>query len=131
MAEAVFNNVCSVNNFQHSAFSRGTSVFFAQPINPKSREALASNGICLNEHLAQQITENDIKSADLILTMSSSHKMELKSKFSFAKDKIFTLCEKAYGRDCDINDPFGQGQDVYNNCYSEISEAVNKLLCLI
>ena len=78
-----------------------------------------------------QISISDVKNADLILTMTSGHKMTLKSVFPGYKDKIYTLNEKAYSKDSDIADPFGGEQEVYNECCEEITGAVEKLLCTL
>ena len=127
MAEAILNFL-TVNNNEISAFSRGTSVFFEEDINPKARKALEELEILDFEHTSKQISDEDIKSSDLVLTMTSSHKMHLKSIFPKYGQKIFTLSEKAYGKDKAISDPYGQSEDVYKLCAKEIKEAVKKLL---
>ncbi len=131
MAEAIFNHISAKNGKEHKAISRGTNVFFPQPINQKSVFALKEIGIDAQKHLSSQITQDDIKSSDLVLTMSSSHKMALKSAFPKYKDKIYTLSEKAYGREEDIEDPFGQNQEIYNLCLKSIYTAVDKIICMI
>lgn len=124
MAEASFNHLCN-NNENVSSFSRGINVFLPQPINPKSKSALAAAGIDFNEDfLSQQISLTDINDADLILTMTSDQKQALKVAFPKYKNKIFSLCEKAYGKDGNIDDPFGQSEDVYVKCFNQIEKAV-------
>jgi len=128
MAEAILRfqqNKTAKNIF---SFSRGISVFFEEPINAKAKAALDNIGISDFEHTSCQIAKEDIHSADLVLTMTSSHKMLLKSNFPEYSHKIFTLTEKAYGRDKDISDPYGQSLDVYIQCAKEIEEAVIQLL---
>ncbi len=131
MAEAVFNHISSKIGKDHQAISRGTNVFFPQPINSKSVFALKELGIDAQKHLSRQVTQDDIRSCDLVLTMSSSHKMSLKSAFPNFKHKIYTLSEKAYGKDLDIEDPFGQSQEIYNLCLKSIYDAVGKIICMI
>ena len=126
MAEAIF--ACRQTGSKHNVFSRGTSVFFEETINPKAKITLEKMGISGFEHTSQQISEEDICSADLVLTMTSSHKMLLKSAFPKHNHKIFTLSEKAFGKDKAISDPYGQNEDVYLICAKEIEEAVVKLL---
>ena len=129
MAEAIFNKI----NFseQHTAISRGTNVFFSQSISPKAKNALEAIGIQSFSHKSKQITENDVAESDLILTMTSAHKMALKSAYPKYKQKIFTLNEKAFGKDSDISDPYGLSQDEYNGCAQQISNAVEKIVCLL
>jgi len=77
------------------------------------------------------ISKEDVIENDLVLTMTSSHKMALKSSFPEFKDKIYSLNEKAFGKDSDIEDPFGKSQDDYNKCADEIFNAIERILCVI
>lgn len=131
MAEAVFNHLCSVKKSEHNSFSRGLNVIIPQSVSSKSVEALKNKNIEIKKTFSQQLTNEDVKNADLILTMTSGHKMTLKSIFPEYKDKIYTLNEKAYSKDSDIADPFGGQQEVYNKCCEEITGAVEKLLCTL
>lgn len=130
MAEAIYNNLCIQNNIDGSSVSRGLSVFMPQKINQKSTEALKTIGIDNFEHMATQLEEKDIAGSDLVLTMTSSHKMAIRSALPKYKDKIFTLNEKAYGRDADIDDPFGKSQEEYNTCCLAIKKALETILCI-
>ena len=127
MAEAIFNHIAESKNYDDIAFSRGTNVFFEEPANPKAVNALKNLGIDNFSHTSSQISIDDADGADLILAMTSSHKMALKSAFPKCSSKIFTLNEKAYGVDSPICDPYGQGQDVYDRCAAEITEAIENL----
>ena len=131
MAEAIFNNLCLENKSEHSAFSRGINVIIPQAISEKSRISLSNKNIPTDKKLSKQLVFEDVKNADLILTMTASHKMTLKSVFPEFKSKIYTLNEKAFGKDSDIADPFGLPQESYDKCCDEIADAVGELLCSI
>ena len=126
MAEAIFNHL--QKNSVNKAFSRGTNVFVEETINDKARTSLEKMAIFDCSHLSKQINEDDIIFADFVLTMTSSHKMFLKSLFPKYANKICTLFEKAYGRDKSISDPYGQNQEVYDMCANEIKEAIEILI---
>lgn len=128
MAEAIFNAFSKKNNLPHCASSKGTNVFFEEPINPKAVNSLKNMGIDDFSHFSSQIGDQDVSEADLILTMTSSHKMALKSTFPKYAGKIYTLNEKAYGVDKPVSDPYGQSQEVYNACAEEITEAIENLV---
>ena len=129
MAEAIFNKINT--SVEHTAASRGTNVFFPQNISPKAKNALEAMGINSFVHKSQQITEDDIKESDLILTMTSSHKMALKTACPKYKQKVFTLNEKAFGKDYDISDPYGLTQEDYDICAKQILDAVEKIICTL
>ena len=131
MAEAIFNDCCEKSGKSHQSFSKGINVFFPQSISAKSVESLKAIDIDNYKAFSEQLTIQDVEKADLILTMTSGHKMMLKNSFAKHKDKIYTLKEKAYGKDGDVNDPFGQSQLVYDMCCNEIKDAIMELLCMI
>lgn len=130
MAEAIYNKLCDDRNIDNTSISRGLSVFMSQKINQKSTEALKALGIDHSEHMSTQLQENDIAESDIILTMTSSHKTAIRSALPKFKDKVFTLMEKAYGKEADIDDPFGKSQAEYNACASEIKKALETILCI-
>ncbi len=128
MAEAIFNKIKTSDELL--AFSRGISVFFPQNISSKAAYALKNYDIDEFKHKSAQISEEDIKDSDFVLTMTSSHKMALKSAYPKYKQKIYTLNEKAYGKDSDIADPYGLSQEEYDICAKQIFDAVERILCI-
>lgn len=124
IAEAVYN-FYSQNSENDNAFSRGTNVFLPQPMNPKSIRALKKLGVFVDESFCScQLSAKDVIDADLILTMTTEQKLLLKNAFPKQKNKIYSLCEKAYGKDGNIDDPFGGSDEVYFQCCDEIAKAV-------
>lgn len=131
MAEALFMNISSENGCTHSAFSRGLNVFVPQKINPKSVCALKKFGVNFEDHISRQLNIEDVEKADCILTMTSSHKQIIKNAFPKHKSKVFTLNEKAYGSDSDIEDPYGLSQEDYDKCCQSVYDALRKLICVL
>jgi len=131
IAEAVLMHLSKFKNKSIQVSSRGLSVFYPQPVNAKAINALKSIGIDHFSHDAAQISDNDIAENDYILTMTSAHKLALKSAFPAYKDKIYTLCEKAYGKDSDVVDPFGGTQEIYDACAEQIYSAIDELICTL
>ncbi len=130
MAEAIFNKLSSQEETEHFAFSKGTSVLFPQKTNPKALRALENFDVFDFEHTSALVSEEDILTSDLILTMTAEHKRALVSVFG-SKNKIYTLTEKAYGTQKDISDPYGLDQEKYNDCAAEIYDAVERLICTL
>ena len=127
IAEAVYNHY-STNLEENYAFSRGTSVFMPQSINPKSAYVLEKHGIDFNlDFCSCQLSTKDMEKADIILTMTSEQKLLLKNAFPNYKFKIYSLCEKAYGKDGDIDDPFGGSIEIYMHTCDEILKAVKNI----
>jgi Protein-tyrosine-phosphatase len=89
-------------------------------------------GIELN-HRARRLTKTMLDSADLILTMSDSHRQLILNAYPHMHNKIFTLKQYSNGdnnisRNMDIEDPFMGDEMVYKKCSIEIKEALDQLI---
>jgi len=143
MAEAFFKSVVSgVEELSEkfTASSGGISAFDGSPASSNSIKALKQCWeIDISSHSAKSLTEEDIKSADLILTMTRSHKDSIVSACPYAKSKVYTLKEyvsdlpadpdtEEYNFTLDIMDPYGSPIHIYKLCAEEIKEAMDKLV---
>lgn len=88
---------------------------------------LKEMGIDLSRHKTSQIDPEDIEQADLVLTMTRTHRDNLKRLMPDAADKIFTLAEYA-GSGNDIPDPFGSSEEFYRIVAGELDNLVRKML---
>lgn len=81
-------------------------------------------------HNAQQLKETELFWADLILTMTASHKALIMNQFPGAADKIFTLKEYVNGGegDLDVFDPYGGDVEMYRETFAELKQLISKLL---
>lgn len=120
MAEAYALSIMPKHNFS----SRGIMAYDGMPMSANAEAALTTLNIPHGEHFSKSITKEDIEKADLILTMSSSHKRALEG---FGEGKIFTLKEYALGERGDIADPFGGDEQTYINCLEEIIGCIDSL----
>src|SRR5689334_17580794 len=104
MAEALLRHLLEKEGFAGEYFvsSAGTSAFPGMPASHNAAEALKAVGIDLSQHFSSIIDNDIIDNADLILTMTSSHKKRLLQLRSDAASKIYTLteyCEAASNKD--------------------------------
>jgi protein-tyrosine phosphatase len=72
-------------------------------------------------HVAAQLDANDVKHADLILTMTAKHKATVLAMFPGAAAKTFTLAEYVTGNPADVVDAYGKPMDVYEQVYAQIA----------
>jgi protein-tyrosine-phosphatase len=110
---------------------------YAMAGGPASREAvaiMAERGIDLSGHKTACLTDEQVRWADLILTMEEHHRRRLLEQFPEAVGKAFVLKEyvaapaaqvgtNRAGR-YDIMDPFGQSTEVYRRYAMELASAV-------
>ena len=98
--------------------------------------------IDISSHRARRITEEQVQNADLVLTMTRSHRNTIISVFPWAKGKVFTLKEYAqnngknaisteYDFSLDIMDPYGMPVEVYRKCSEELKNVINRLISKI
>ena len=75
MAEGILKFLLKENNIENiNVSSAGLSAFEGQRANEKAIDVLINKGIDIKTHRSRQLTEEIIKTSDLILTMTDSHK---------------------------------------------------------
>lgn len=92
-----------------------------------AKKVLEKNQIS-SEHASTSLSVADIKWADIILTMTESHKQAIAAVYPQALEKMYTLKESVNPEsvDRDIVDPFGGSLQVYEQAYKEIADYLEK-----
>lgn len=95
MAEALARKLSRYYNLKDKVevASAGLAVFPDTPASADALAALAEEGVKLSDHRAVQLTEEKVRWADLIFTMTASQKRQLLESFPGAKEKVFILRE--------------------------------------
>lgn len=101
--------------------SRGLYVCCASGMAFNSESALKNNDIPFDNFSSSQLTVGDIEDADIVLTMTEKQKEDILRVTPEFKDKVFTLKENG-----DIKDPFMQSEEIYNETFFEIKNAIEK-----
>lgn len=143
MAEYLFRHLVKERGFAtergHDLIIRSAGVFAIEkdPAADQAIEVLKKRGLmAIADHQATPVNEDLILDADLILTMTKSHKAHLLNLYPEAKSKIFTLKEFTITKeeqddlefDLDIKDPFGQSVEAYQITATEIETYLQRLL---
>lgn len=124
MAEAL------LRHHGRGSFEAKSAGVFANPGSGASlyaKDALAEKGIQA-EHVSQQITEKLIEWADMVLTMTESHKQLVIGHYPVAGNKVYTFYEFVEGTRKDISDPFGGSLAIYQSTLVEMEKLVQTLL---
>lgn len=116
------------SNNKYTIISAGISTINGMNASDNAIEVLREKGIDLLGHKSRVITLDLINEADVILTMTKSHKDILMKLVPEYRKKIYTLREFAGLENLDISDPFGGSLDVYRNTLIEISDAASKVI---
>ena len=121
MAEGFMKHIYSSNNLHFNVLSRG---LYVDPLSKPSQysiKALSEYGIDISSHTPRQITLDDIKNSDIIITMTQSHKDALNMAYGGFDNKIISISE--YTNGLDIKDPYGCDYETYKACAKDINNA--------
>lgn len=106
---------------------RSAGVFAgSSPISQNAGAVLEEQGIAFN-HVSRQLVEKDLEWADLILTMTVSHKQLVSQQYPHAAERLFTLKEYVAGYAADVSDPYGGSYGVYRQTFFELRELIDEL----
>lgn len=141
MAEHLFRRLAEELGRQEFVVrSAGVAAMQDDPASYGAVEVLRGKGIdTIMTHRATPVYDELVKEADLILTMTCSHKETLLQRYPGASEKIFTL--KEYTRRAeeytdehytlDIHDPYGQPVEVYAVCAAELEVHLKRLFDIL
>ncbi len=127
MAEGLFNHAAERAGLDWRASSAGLFVMPGSQVSENSVAALGEQGIDISSHKPVQLTPELVGGADLVLTMSETHRRIIDDMISGAVDKVFTLGVYA-GTAEEISDPFGSDKERYRNCMLEIKRCLDAVI---
>ena len=92
-----------------------------------SKSVLEAHQISM-DHYSKLVSKDDLQWADLILTMTNTHKELVLQLYPEVKEKIFTLKEyTAPYTSKDISDPFGGDYHQYEQTFLELKQYITIL----
>lgn len=97
--------------------SAGLAAGAGFPASIEAVEAVSQQGIDLSGHESQPVTDRLVKVADLILTMTRSHRQAIVARWPEAADRTHLLARD----NCDIADPIGGTSEVYQQCAEQLT----------
>lgn len=88
---------------------------------PNALVLLKQHGMDASADRAKQLTAQDVKHSDLILTATATHKAGVIALYPAAAGKTFTMAEYATGKSKDVVDAYGKDMPVYEQVYGQIA----------
>ena len=128
MAEGILKDMAKKEGLDLEVKSAGLAVYDGDNAAKNSIEAMREIDIDILNHRSSQLHRGLIEESDLILTMASGHKHGILMDFTMYGNKVFNLLEYAYGRDKDVEDPYGGSLELYRKTRDEIYEAVVEIV---
>lgn len=132
MAEAIFKELIKeIDGYGDiKVLSGGTYAVQGQKASKNAVDALKEKNIDLSSHRSKPLTKEMVEEADLILTMTKNHKLQIINAMPHVKERVHTLKEFAHGNmeTIDISDPYGGNIEVYKSCFHEIENALKDVI---
>lgn len=100
--------------------SAGLAAAQGQPASHSTAEILVERGVDLRQHSAQQISDQLIRQADLIIPMTKQHRKAIVDFWPEAASRTKLLSPS----DRDLSDPIGGPMEVYRECADQIDVGV-------
>ncbi len=100
--------------------SAGLAAAPGSPPSPEAVTLMREQGLMLDDHRAQPLTDQLLRHADLVLAMTQSHLHAIAQANPEAAGKTELLMPRGE----DVRDPIGGPLEVYRTCAAEIAEGV-------
>lgn len=111
--------------------SAGMSAGEELPASREAVEVMKTYGIDLSKHRSRLLQEDQVREANLVLTMTTYDCQTLRKRFSRRAHVIFPLKAFVNGTDEDVLDPFGGGPGMYRSCAAELNLFTKSLVDLL
>ncbi len=115
---------CRVDELEDRGFlvrSAGIAAAAGSPASSESVAVMREQGFDLGKHEAQPLTEQLVRHADLILTMTAGHWQTVVQRWPGAADRTHMLLPEQI----DVPDPIGRAVDAYRRCAEQIQIGVD------
>ncbi len=110
--------------------SAGVRAVAGEPATLFTQSTLRERGIDLGSHRSRPVTEELVRTHNLVLTMERSQQDELRASFPEMADKICLLATIADGQ-YDIDDPIGLPLERYRALANELTDVLERGLSQI
>ncbi|MES2218844.1 MAG: low molecular weight protein-tyrosine-phosphatase [Pseudomonadota bacterium] len=104
MAEGIFKQWLIDHQSTIEVNSAGLSAVVGNSASRKAQALLKIRDIDISNHVARQLTDAQVRAADLILVMEEEQKKQIEGMYSYALGKVFLLGKWS---NFEVPDPYG------------------------
>ena len=101
--------------------SAGLGALVGNPVDPNSQEVMIPYNIDMSNHIAKQVDEQLVMTADLIFTMSDSQTKWLEERWPHCRGKTFRI---GHWFDKDIADPHRHEKSAFETAREDIMDSL-------
>lgn len=120
MAECVLRGILQKRNCQNiEVVSRGLVVLFSEPVAPGAARILREKGYRIEDFRSSQLTEEDLASADLVLTVTRGLAEQIKESFDVQTTSCMSIGTFIDTTDMEERIPkvTEEDQETYQECF--------------
>jgi protein-tyrosine-phosphatase len=128
MAEALLRRLFEEAGYPAEVRSAGTLSRTGGPAHPDAAATAADAGLDLSSHRTQPLIEGLVRWADIVLAMHRSHAQAVRQLDSTADVRVLTEFHPDGPDPQGIEDPIGQGREVYAAVFEEIRRCVEEFV---
>lgn len=100
--------------------SAGISAAIGAPASPEGVQVMHTKGIDMSRHESQQLTEQLVRHADLMITMTRGHRQVILNQWPDAAQRVALLLPNS----SDVADPIGSPYEAYVACAEQIEQGI-------
>ena len=89
---------------------------------PEAVSVMSDRGLDLSAHASQPLSDRLVQHADIILTMTHSHRHAIVTNWPEAASRTYVLCPDQ----SDVSDPIGGSRELYERCAEQIDRALKE-----
>lgn len=115
---------CRLEQLEDRGFlvrSAGIAAAAGCPPSAEAMQVMREHGLDVERHEAQPLTEQLVRHADLILTMTAGHWHSVVQRWPHAADRVAMLLPDQV----DVPDPIGRALDAYRHCAEQIKVGID------
>jgi protein-tyrosine phosphatase len=121
LAECLKCKIDELEDRRVVVMSAGIAAAPGCPPASEATQVMRERGLDLARHEAQPLTDQIVRHADLILTMTQSHLQSIIERWPHAADRVCMLLPDRR----DVADPIGQTVKAYRDCAEQLDSGVN------
>lgn len=104
-----------------NVISAGCAALAGRPVDEFAVELMAERSIDIRDHVAVNMNLEQVRMADLVLTMSNAQSKTVEARYPFAKGKVYCIGAPL---GIEVADPYRRGRDAFVSSLNQIDRCI-------
>ncbi|CAN7557658.1 low molecular weight protein-tyrosine-phosphatase [Paraburkholderia terricola] len=103
--------------------SAGLNALIGNKADSLARSVVTERGLCLDAHVARQLSWSMVKAADMILVMSTEQKKRVEDTYRFATGRTYRV---GHFQQFDVDDPYQKSKAEFEEAFVSIEAGLQR-----